>query len=162
MRRHRFHRPSPAPVVAFVALFVALASGAYAAINLPANSVGTQQLKNRAVTAEKLGGSSVTSAKVKDSSLLAKDFQAGQLPAGIPGQPGPTGPQGLPGEQGAPGTPATAFTYYRPNSSRVPYWLHSTPVGLAGLSVPTPGTYFALFRVTIQNNIDDPETVNCV
>lgn len=44
------HRPSPAMVVALIALFVALSGGAYAAINLPANSVGTKQLKNGAVT----------------------------------------------------------------------------------------------------------------
>jgi hypothetical protein len=45
----------------------------------------------------------VTSAKVKDRSLLAKDFKAGQLPAGATGAQGEQGPQGIPGAQGPPG-----------------------------------------------------------
>ena len=50
----RFH-PSPALVISLVALFVALGGTSYAAITrLPANSVGTKQIKNSAVTAAKL------------------------------------------------------------------------------------------------------------
>jgi hypothetical protein len=52
---HRF-RPhlNHATAVAYLALFVALGGGAYAATQLPANSVGTKQLKNGAVTHAKL------------------------------------------------------------------------------------------------------------
>ena len=42
-------------VVAYMALFVALGGTSYAAINLPAGSVGTKQLRNGAVTNKKLG-----------------------------------------------------------------------------------------------------------
>jgi len=80
-------RPSASLVVATVALFVALGGAGYAVVSLPRNSVGTPQLKN----------SAVNSAKVRDRSLLARDFKAGQLPRGN------TGPQGLPGPVGAPG-----------------------------------------------------------
>ena len=45
--------------IALIALFVALGGTSYAALNLPANSVGTPQLKNRSVTASKLNPSSV-------------------------------------------------------------------------------------------------------
>ena len=76
-----------ANVVACIALFVALGSGAYAATQLPKNSVGSKQIKKNAVN----------SAKVKDRSLKAVDFKEGQLPAG------PQGPQGAKGEKGAPG-----------------------------------------------------------
>ena len=38
-------------VIALIALFVALGGTSYAALNLPAGSVGTRQLKNRSVTA---------------------------------------------------------------------------------------------------------------
>ena len=41
-------------VIALIALFVALGGTSYAALNLPAGSVGTPQLKNRSVTASKL------------------------------------------------------------------------------------------------------------
>lgn len=77
-------------VVATIALFVALGGGAYAAIELPANSVGTRELRRDAVTA----------AKVRDGSLLARDFRAGQLPAGPKGEAGPAGPKGDPGQTG--------------------------------------------------------------
>ena len=48
MRLKRF-RPSPATVIASFALMVALSGVGYAAVVLPANSVGTRQLRNNAV-----------------------------------------------------------------------------------------------------------------
>jgi hypothetical protein len=78
-------RPSPALVVACIALFVALAgTGVAAVVLVPKNSVGTAQLRNGAVV----------SAKVKDHSLAAKDFAKGQLPAGATGPAGAIGPTG--------------------------------------------------------------------
>lgn len=65
-------RVNYANVMATVAVFLALGGGAYAATQLPKNSVGTKQLKRDAVT----------SPKVKNGSLLAKDFKKGQLPRG--------------------------------------------------------------------------------
>jgi hypothetical protein len=41
-------------VVAYLALFVALGGTSYAAIKLPANSVGTKQIKNHSITPIKL------------------------------------------------------------------------------------------------------------
>ena len=41
-------------VVAYVALFVALGGTSYAALKLPANSVGTKQIKNHSITPIKL------------------------------------------------------------------------------------------------------------
>jgi hypothetical protein len=74
MRGIRRLVPSPALAVACLALLVGLAGTGYAALKLPRNSVTTVQ--------------------VKDSSLLARDFKAGQLPAGKQGPPGPAGPAG--------------------------------------------------------------------
>jgi hypothetical protein len=45
--------------VAYIALFFALGGSSYAAFRLPAGSVGTRELKNRAVTAKKLDPTSV-------------------------------------------------------------------------------------------------------
>jgi hypothetical protein len=98
MRGHYRLRPSPSMLVAFAALMVALGGTSYAIAQLPANSVGSKQLKKNAVTA----------AKVKDRSLVAKDFKAGQLPRGDKGEPGargavgPAGPAGPPGPEGPP------------------------------------------------------------
>ncbi|MGD0274356.1 MAG: hypothetical protein ABSB96_11590 [Gaiellaceae bacterium] len=78
-------RPSPAMVVASIALFVALSGASVAVVNaLPKNSVGTKQLKNNAVV----------SSKVKNGSLMAVDFASGQLPKGAKGDTGAAGAAG--------------------------------------------------------------------
>jgi hypothetical protein len=65
-------------VVASLALMIALGGTGYAASQaLPRNSV--------------------TSIQVKDRTLLAKDFKAGQLPRGAVGPAGPAGPAGAQG-----------------------------------------------------------------
>lgn len=88
--------------VAYAALFTALGGTSYAAVSLPRDSVGATQLRTAAVR----------SAEVKDRTLLAKDFKAGQLPrgatgasgaTGAAGATGPQGPQGPKGDQGAKG-----------------------------------------------------------
>jgi hypothetical protein len=63
--------PSPAMVMAFIALLVAIGGTSYAALRLPPKSVGTAQLKNRAVTAAKVAPHSLTAANIKESALSA-------------------------------------------------------------------------------------------
>jgi hypothetical protein len=78
--------------IGLLALFIALSGTAYAA-TLPRGSVGTRQLKNNAVN----------SAKVRDRSLLVRDFKGGELPRGPKGQKGDTGatgPRGATGRRG--------------------------------------------------------------
>ena len=55
--------------VAYLALFVALGGTSYAAFSLPANSVGTKQLRNGAVTSKKIANGSVTPAKLDSHTL---------------------------------------------------------------------------------------------
>jgi len=86
-------KPSPALILSTAALFVSLGGGAYAAGALAPHSVGARELKNNAVT----------SIAVKDRSLLAQDFAAGQLPAGAKGEKGDTGPKGEKGDAGPAG-----------------------------------------------------------
>jgi len=62
-------RPSPALVISLLALFVALGSGAYAA-----NKIGTNQIKNKAVTTKKLAGKAVNTSK-----LAGKSVKTGKL-----------------------------------------------------------------------------------
>src|SRR3954468_2327434 len=80
-------RPTPSMVIACFALLVVLGGTGYAAVQaLPRNSV--------------------TSVQVKDRSLLARDFKAGQLPRGPQGPAGPAGPQGPAGPAGSSGSGA--------------------------------------------------------
>lgn len=86
---HRHH-------AGLLALFIALGGTSYAAA-----TVGSQDIQQRAVQTRHLDRGVVTSAKVRDGSLLAADFRAGQLPAGASGPQGPAGdrgPQGPPGK----------------------------------------------------------------
>jgi hypothetical protein len=86
----RLHRPSPALVIAFIALLVALASPAGAAVR-------------KLVTGKGIASNAITSSKVKNGSLLSKDFKQGQLPAGAKGATGLAGATGPKGETGAKG-----------------------------------------------------------
>ena len=72
-------RPSPAMVVAFVALFVAIGGSSYAVTRLPSNSVGSKQLRRGAVRANNLAKNAVTGAKVKNRSLTAADINVASL-----------------------------------------------------------------------------------
>lgn len=94
-------KPSPAMLVALLALFVALGGSSYAALNLPKGSVGPKQLKKNAVT----------STKVKPGSLELSDFNASQRSQlrGPQGEQGPQGAQGPQGSQGPAGAPATTL-----------------------------------------------------
>jgi hypothetical protein len=91
MRRLLSHLRSQA--VGYLALFVALCGTAYA-VSLPPNSVGTKELKNGSVTAKKIAKDAVTSSRVKDGTLQAKDFAPGVLLKGATGATGPAGPAG--------------------------------------------------------------------
>lgn len=90
--RARRRGPGHATVVAYIALFVALGGSAYAAVSLPANSVGTPQLRRGAVTL----------AKVSAGARAALRGSTG--PAG---RQGAQGVQGVPGVQGPPGAPGS-------------------------------------------------------
>ncbi len=60
-----------ANVMASAAVFIALGGGAYAALRVPPNSIGSRQLKAGAVTDGKLANEAVTAAKVAEHSLTA-------------------------------------------------------------------------------------------
>jgi hypothetical protein len=90
LRRHL----SYANVVASLALFLALGGAAFAATQLPRNSVGTGQLKPEAVTAGKI-------AKKTRNQLMGSTGPQG--PAGKTGAKGATGAKGPTGAKGATG-----------------------------------------------------------
>lgn len=86
-----------ANLVGYVALFATLGGISYAAAKLPANSVGTKQLKAGAVTKEKL-----------DPALTAAFTKPGaQGQQGLPGPQGSPGADGAPGSAGSPGQPGS-------------------------------------------------------
>jgi hypothetical protein len=65
--------PSHTTVIAYLALFVALGGSAYAATQLPKNSVGTKQIKPNAVTTAKLKNGAVTGAKIAANTVAGNN-----------------------------------------------------------------------------------------
>lgn len=62
-------RPSPAMIVAIIALVLALGGTSYAAIMLPAGSVGTKQLQKNAVIGSRVKNGSLSVADINAASL---------------------------------------------------------------------------------------------
>ncbi|HYH58916.1 MAG TPA: hypothetical protein VD790_06815 [Thermoleophilaceae bacterium] len=87
-RRLLAQRPSPAMIVAIVALICSLSAGAVAA-----TLITGKDIKKGAIAKKHIKKNAVVSKKVKNGSLKASDFKANQLPAG---PTGPTGPAGSP------------------------------------------------------------------
>lgn len=75
-------RPSPAMVVACVALFVALGSGTYAAVKLKPGSVKTKTIRNGAVKEPKLANNAVSTQKIADAAVTRAKLGAEAVDAG--------------------------------------------------------------------------------
>jgi hypothetical protein len=70
-------RPSPALVIACLALFVAMGGVGYAALKLKPNSVRTKNIRDAAVTAPKLADGSVATAKLGDGAVTTSKLAPG-------------------------------------------------------------------------------------
>src|SRR5205823_4930154 len=66
------HRPSATLVISLVALFVSLGGVGYAATQLPANSVGTSQLRDNAVSYKKIQPKAVGRVRADLNQLQAR------------------------------------------------------------------------------------------
>jgi hypothetical protein len=103
-----------ANVTATLALVVALGGSAYAA-----NTVRSSDIKNGQVKRVDLANNAVTSGKVKNGTLLGKDFKRGAIPAGPKGAPGAPGTPGPKGDKGDAG-PSDVFQAFRNTISPPP------------------------------------------
>jgi hypothetical protein len=72
-------RPSPAMVVAFIALFVAIGGSSYAVTRLPPKSVGAKQIRTGAVRTVHIARNAVTGAKIKNGSITGADIKVSSL-----------------------------------------------------------------------------------
>jgi hypothetical protein len=138
-------RPSPALIVACLALLVALSGTGYAVSKLPADSVGTAQLRDNAVKNTKIANGAVTSEKVRRRSLLAVDFAPGQLPPGRRGPAGPPGPAGPAGPAGPTGPAGAAGLI-----SNVVVRQASVVVPGSASDDPTPNTFWVTRGVSVD------------
>jgi hypothetical protein len=85
MSKRRFGgRVSPSMAVAFIALLLALSGASYAAVKLPARSVGARELKPKAVTRAAIKANAVDGSKVAAGALTGSDIKEsslGQVPS---------------------------------------------------------------------------------
>ena len=100
--KHIRTRLTYANVMSSIAVFLVLGGAAFAAVQLPKNSVGTKQLQKEAVSL----------AKIKKSAQTALKGQTGPTgPAGATGATGAAGPAGPKGATGPEGPRGTAVGY---------------------------------------------------
>lgn len=93
MSRILCRRPSPAMVVACIALITALGGSGYAAVQLPKNSVGAKQIERAAVGTKQLRNKAVTLNKINRKARAALRGRRGTAGAqGAQGQTGAAGP----------------------------------------------------------------------
>jgi hypothetical protein len=145
-----------ANVMSVTAVMIALGGTSYAAIKLPANSVGSTQIKNKQVKNADLADSGVTSGKVKNGSLLSKDFALGQIPAGPKGDkgdPGTPGAAGAPGIQGPSGL--LGHVIVRRTDVTLPLGPPASPGAItSGFATCAAGETIIGGSVNISNNAD--------
>ena len=152
MIRSISQRLTYANVTATLALFIALGGSSYAALSLPRNSVGTQQIRPGAVR----------SADVKNRSLQVADLSstARAALAGRTGPAGPAGPAGAPaakhfaavsqtgallrGNATSGGNAGSTGTYVVGFSERVSACVYSATLGSTDVNAPPAG------RVTVR------------
>jgi hypothetical protein len=154
--RKRF-LPSPAMVVACLALLVALGGTSYAAIKLPRNSVGNIQLKRGAVTGIKVKSNTLAGTQINESRL-------GQVPSATTAMSAPV--SRLDYQSGAVIIPADPFVHVRhsvtcaagsnaigggakvsdPNRAFI---VDANPVGKTGWEATASGEYGSFTSLTV-------------
>ncbi len=150
LRRHLTY----ANVAASLALFLALGGAAYAATQLPKNSVGTNQIRKEAVTAAKIAKKTRNQLKGDRGPAGA---QGAQGKTGKQGPKGATGAKGAEGKQGPPGADGNGPSYEAVAKPAAP-----TPIVTNTQVVGIPlaqGQYATFANVVVQSTTG--ATVTC-
>lgn len=143
-----FRGSSYANVTATLALVVALGGTSYAAIKLPANSVGTAQVKPDAIT----------SGKVRNGSLLRRDFKLGELPGAQRGADGARGPAGPSGPAGDASLPVAGYKRSDPITVPAGATLAGSLACDAGMRVVGGGVYANESNMPVESSYPESAT----
>src|SRR5262245_4613496 len=79
MSESRFRAPSASTVIAAIALFIALGSGAYAASHVSQNSVGSKAIKKGAVKTKNIHDGAVVGRKIGDNQVKTPAIKNGAV-----------------------------------------------------------------------------------
>jgi hypothetical protein len=140
--------PSPAMCVALLALFLALGGTTWAAVKLPARSVGTAQIRNDAVTGAKVKDHALTGADIKLSTL-------GAVPAAVHAATADLATHATGADTATHATTADSAGIAYSTHFETGVALPSTPTVIASLNLPA-GSYVLLAKGQIDtfNNSD--------
>ncbi len=175
-------RPSPAIAISVVALFMSLGGVGYAATQLPANSVGTAQLRNGAVSYQKIQPNSVgkvrladggvINSKLSNSSVSYKKIQPGavgtvranlnQLQARVNGTCGAGTAIGAVDSKGNATCNATRPAEFGTTNNAAT--VTGTATGVTSVNLPAGASYLALANPTATvtgSGTDQRVTVSC-
>lgn len=149
MNRVRKHL-SFANLVACLALFIALGGVSYAAVKIPARSVGTTQLQNGAVTLPKISTSSRAALRGGVGAQGAMGPAGQEGPKGSTGKKGDAGPTGATGPTGSPGE---SEGYFDRDSATVAASQAGSTVATTALDA---GSYLISVRIQVTGQIGTP------
>ena len=151
-------RPSPALVVAVVALVAALTGTATAASVLVVKR--SSQLANGVVTGKKIKKRTITADRLAPGVLRnAAPGAAGA--AGPAGPQGPAGPKGDAGPAGAPGT-ARAYADFRPDLADPNKLLAGRSRGVTGYTHPATGVWCLTLSAPIPDDDNGDPTLPAI
>jgi hypothetical protein len=174
MRKLALRRPSPALVVACLALLVALGGTSIAAVTQVAkNSVGANQLKSNAVTNPKMANNAVKAPELASNAVVAAKIASNAVGSAKIASNAVTGPKiaanAVTGEKIADGsvaaadlasgvlpTPSAAFARFVNGPVPVPDAVSE----IANLSVTAPGNYVISSKVVLSSSATGG-TVTC-
>jgi len=157
-----------ANVMATIAVFIALGGASYAAVKLPKNSVGANQLKKEAVTPAKLSKASKIALTGPQAPVGVQGPSGPQGPRGDTGAMGATGEQGEKGEKGDQGEkgekgdqgePGPSDGYFGEGSD-LPATLHESGADIGAVNV-TPGSYIFTAVGRLTNDISGTSNAEC-
>jgi hypothetical protein len=162
MRKSFARRPSPAMVVACIALLVALGGTSGAAVtNVPDNSVGTNKIKNNAVTTPKIKNNAVTAPKIAANAVTAPKIASNAVGGAKIAANAVTGAKVADGSLAAAdlaaGTIPTSNAFARFNNG--PVVVPSALAELTNLSIPQPGSYVISAKAVVSSG--GSNTVTC-
>lgn len=157
MKRLKPRRPSPAMVVALVALILALAGTAVAASKIGTNSlkngaVTTKKLKNRAVTGAKLGERSVGAAKLAEGAVSTEKLANGAVSTGKLAEAAVSAQKLTPTER--------SEGFVTSQAGQIALGA-ATSTTIASLNLPAGGNYVVVASADLGNNAATANMLSC-
>lgn len=148
-----------ANVMATFAVFIALGGASYAAVKLPKNSVGANQLKTEAVTPVKLSKASKIALTGPQGPSGPQGPRGDTGAMGAMGGQGEKGEKGDQGERGEPGPQGPSDGYFGEGSER-PTTLHESGADFGTVNV-TPGSYIFTAVGRLTNGFSGTSNAEC-